>query len=216
VLTEVVIMANLIAFACPDCEKEIKAPAEIEGKKIRCKACGATFTAKSQSVKAAKAPKAAPAKPAEPPKKQIDDDLEADPNPYGVDKLDLTPRCPHCAAEMESEDSVICLSCGYNTSTRMRVESRRIHRTTGGDIFLWLLPGIICAIMVFVMIGFIVFLFVSLGAVLEGNENAWWAFGPRAMKLWGTIFSLFVIFFCARFAIKRLILHPKPPEREKG
>jgi hypothetical protein len=209
-------MANLIAFACPDCEKEIKAPAEIEGKKIRCKACGATFTARSQAVKSTKPPKSAPVKPKEPPKKPVDDDLEADHNPYGIDHLDLSPRCPHCAAEMESEDAIICLSCGYNTQTRMLVESRRLHRTTGGDVFIWLLPGIICAIMVLVMIGFIVFLFVSLPDIIKENQNAWWAFSVRASLLWGTIFALFVIFFCARFAIKRLILHPTPPERQKG
>jgi hypothetical protein len=209
-------MANLLVFACPDCEKEIKAPAEIEGKKIRCKACGATFTAKAQAVKAGKPPKPAPAKPKEPPKQAAAAGLEADLNPYAASHLDLTPRCPHCAGEMESEDAVICLHCGYNTQTRMRVETRVLHETTGGEIFLWLLPGIICAMMILAMIGFIIFLFVSLDAVAEENKDAWWVFAPRAMRLWGIIFSLFVMFFCARFAIKRLILHPMPPERVKG
>jgi hypothetical protein len=35
------------------------------------------------------------------------------------------------------------------------------------------------------------------------------------MQVWGTVFALFIIFFTGKFAIKRLIFNPKPPERLK-
>src|SRR5262245_46068087 len=37
-------MAATIVVACPNCKKQLKGPADIQGKKIRCKACGHTFS----------------------------------------------------------------------------------------------------------------------------------------------------------------------------
>jgi hypothetical protein len=62
-----------------------------------------------------------------------------------------------------------------------------------------------------------VYILTSLAPIIEDaiKEGAWWAFAPRAMQLWGTIICLVIMFFCARFAIKRLIFHPRPPEKIK-
>src|SRR5262249_12001216 len=60
---------------------------------------------------AAETPKAPPAKKPH----QDDEDEGIHANPYGVTTLDLTPRCPHCANEMVSEEAIICVYCGYNT-----------------------------------------------------------------------------------------------------
>src|SRR5437762_3454300 len=38
-------MPATITVICPECDKEMKAPAEAEGKKIKCKGCGKTFVA---------------------------------------------------------------------------------------------------------------------------------------------------------------------------
>ena len=49
---------------CPECKKQMKAPAELEGKKIRCKGCGTPVPVKAAApAKPAKA--TAPAKAAE-------------------------------------------------------------------------------------------------------------------------------------------------------
>jgi DNA-directed RNA polymerase subunit RPC12/RpoP len=40
-------MATTIAVSCPECHKQIKAPPDLQGKKIRCKACGHVFLVKA-------------------------------------------------------------------------------------------------------------------------------------------------------------------------
>lgn len=205
-------MADAILIACPECNKKLRTPSRLQGKKIRCKACGHTFTAQAgaagqESDAVGKAPKTKAGKQA---------DLHADFNPYAVTETDLSPRCPHCAAEMESADAIICLHCGYNTRTRERHQTKAVYYTTGMDYFIWLLPGIVCAIVVLGLIGFIVFLVLGLKDLVEANKDAWWVFGLKAMQVWGTVFALFAMFFAGKFAIRRLIFHPKPPERTRG
>src|SRR4051794_36128687 len=124
-------MPASITVVCPECDKEMKAPADAEGKKIRCKGCGASFVAlpgvdeideieeieeeapkkKPAAKKPVPAKKPEPKKPeAKPAGKKKDDDEDA--NPYGMTFEDLSARCPECANAMESEDAVICLHCG--------------------------------------------------------------------------------------------------------
>jgi hypothetical protein len=225
-------MATPIVTTCPECAKEIKVPANLEGKKIRCKDCENVFVVKAAAADkpakpAAKPAAKAPAKPAakkgpapkgakaparEAPPKPAEDEENA--NPYGMTEEDLTPRCPHCAHELEEGD-IICLSCGYNTHTRARHGTTVSVEHNAFDWTLWLAPPIICIILALGLIGGEVFLWTSMAAIVEENKEAWWAFAPRAMSLWGTILSLAIQFFCVRFAIKRLCFHPRPPEKVK-
>ena len=65
-------MATTIVISCPECDKQIKAPAELEGKKIRCKGCGHTFVVRASAAAGdGDGPAAKPAKkkPAPPPAK---------------------------------------------------------------------------------------------------------------------------------------------------
>lgn len=209
-------MADTILIACPDCNKRLRTPSHLQGKKIRCKACGHTFTAKmvdggDEGPEAARVQSKTKGGGSKAPNR----DFVADHNPYAVVETGLAHRCPHCAGEMESEDARICLHCGYDTWARERHQTKLTYETTGMDYFMWLLPGIACAIAVLAMIGFIVFLILSLKEVVEDNKDAWWAFAPKAMQVWGTVVSLFIIFFAGKFAIKRLIFNPVPPERTK-
>jgi hypothetical protein len=207
-------MADAILIACPECHKTLRTPAHLQGKKIRCKACGHAFTARARGQ--ADDDDAAPAKGKKgAANKGPNPDYEADYNPYAVVETSFAARCPHCAAELESENAVICIHCGYNLQERERHKTVKTYETTGMDYFLWLLPGIICAIMVLAGAGFIVFLVLWLKEIVDANKEAWWVFGLKAMQVWGSVFSLFVMFFCGRFAIKRLIFHPVPPERVK-
>jgi hypothetical protein len=196
-------MATPIVVSCPQCQKQIKAPPELQGKKIRCKGCGTTFPVLAES-----AAEPAPAK-ARPPVKQ--DEEEGDGNPYGMSEVQQSNRCPFCAAEMENPEAVVCLSCGYNTRTRQRIETKKVIETTAGDRMSWLMPGIICVGVVIVLIVLDI-----LYLVWEPNPKSdvsWLAY--RGFKTWGIIASLFIMFFAGRFAIKRLIFNAIPPEKAK-
>jgi hypothetical protein len=232
-------MAATIEVSCPECGKEIKVSAELEGKKIRCKACEEVFTVKpARAAKAAKSAK--PAKPdpkakakpdpkaakkpdpktavkaKAPPKPGADpDDLDDDGNPYGVTDLDMTPRCPHCAGEME-EDAIICLECGYNTMTRQRTETKKVFERTGRDWFLWLFPGVLSVISLILLIVFDIWYLTRFDAMFPDPDD-WirWTLGYGGVKLWVVIGTLFGMFWSIVFIIRRLVLAPVPPEREK-
>jgi DNA-directed RNA polymerase subunit M/transcription elongation factor TFIIS len=198
-------MAATITITCPECDKQIKAPAEVVGKKVRCKACGHVFPVKAPGAPAAKAA-AAP-----PPKPHDEDDEGSD--PYGVSDLKLTARCPNCAYEMESEESVICLHCGYNTQSRLQARLKKTHDVTGLDYFLWLLPGISCIIGIILLIVWDIWFCTEIEDLVK---DEWYEFvGAAAVRLWQTIGSIFIMFGLLMFAIKRLIFNYTPPEVEK-
>jgi len=136
--------------------------------------------------------------------------------PYSVTDMDFLPRCPYCANELDSEDAVVCLHCGYNTTTRIRQEPKKTYETTGGEMFLWLLPGILCAIGVLLCVTQLVLFWALFPKLEEDNKDVWWgSFFALWARIWGSVIVLFITFFLAKFAIKRLILNNKPPEVEK-
>lgn len=193
-------MSATIAIACPDCHKELKVPAELAGKKIKCKGCGATFPIQA---------KAAPTPPPAKPKSILDDDGPAQ---FGLQAADKgVARCPHCATALESDDAVICIHCGYNLRTRQRIESRKVVETTSSDQMAWLLPAFACLVLILVLIGFNLWYLLKLEEALEGSGLEWLAY--KGFKVWVVIISLFAIFFAGKFAVRRLILQPRPPEQ---
>ena len=135
------------------------------------------------------------------------------PNPYGVTELDLAPRCPNCANEMESEEAVVCLYCGYNTLTRTWGKTQKVIAMTGGEHFLWLLPGLICAT---VIISLIVFVMAYCLVVPYVSKDAWFDFADHeSLRLWTVSICLFIIWGLGYFCFKRLVLQPKPPDKVK-
>jgi DNA-directed RNA polymerase subunit RPC12/RpoP len=217
-------MADTLDIACSECKKQMKVPAELAGRTIRCKACGHAFVvkaakagkaaaAKGSAAKAA-APKGSPPKDdaPKPPAKKVYSESEADPNPYVVTDLDLTPRCPYCTHEMEEGD-ILCLNCGYNTQTRLRASTTKTIEHTPLDWFLWLTPPILCIFLIFALIGFD--LFICLGLKSAVQDQWYWFVAYGGCQLWIVIITLFVMFFAARFTIKRLIFHTRPPEKIK-
>jgi hypothetical protein len=235
-------MATPIAVSCPECHKQIKAPADLQGKKIRCKACGHVFVVKAaragksrpgaeeevqvlpledevlpvkEDKDALDQVKAVPARKASAPAKKKKAEDEENSNPYDVTEMSLKTRCPHCAGELD-EDQTICLECGYNTITRERYT--KVLKTIEHDFwdwFLWLLPGGLC---VLVVIGLIVW-DVLYCVLADGwfDPNGWlWLLRHYGIKIWMVIISMFAMFYAGRFAVKRLIFNYRPPEKIKN
>jgi predicted Zn finger-like uncharacterized protein len=242
-----------IVINCPQCDRQIKVPSDAVGKKIRCKNCehvfvikpppaggGAISEAKTRppvpAKKGAKPAKEAPADP-EPPIKFQDDDDEAGPakKGYGITDLDLGVRCPQCAAEMENEEQVICLNCGYNKVTRERIRTRKVKEVTGSDKFMWLLPGMLAAFGVLCMIGYCFFHHFALPGIMIDNWDQLTETKSRlealkddsvgflqaavvhpAIEVWLFVFIAFGCWRTGKFAYKRLIVNPNPPEVEES
>jgi predicted Zn finger-like uncharacterized protein len=205
-------MAAATVLSCPECQTKIKVRAELQGKRVRCKNCGHTFVA---PVGAPRGADRTAVKAKAPPRPVRHAEEEDGANPYGVTKLDMTPRCPHCAKDMESADAIICLNCGYNTLTRESTTTKKTIETTGQDKFMWLLPGILCVLAIFASIGFYVFFLFGLQGLWETFDEDWelpsFALG---IKVWVAIILVFADFFAGRYAVRRLIMNPEPPEIE--
>lgn len=217
-------MTTSIVISCPQCSKQSKAPAEVQGKKIRCKACGHIFSVRAPESKASSAK--TPAKgPKKDPKDEvvrsyaeqmIEEEFGDDSNPYVVTHTDLRPRCPHCAGPME-EGQVICLECGYNTQTRAHGVTVRVMGATFFERVLWLLPGVACVLAVGGLVALICYLWIGLpgNAAKDPQSWVWWFFDNFPTQVYGTVFSLLFIWLAGNFAVRRLIMHPNPPEKLK-
>jgi hypothetical protein len=210
-------MANPIVITCPDCAKQIKAPPEAAGKKIRCKGCGCVFPVPEgeTAAPAAKA-KPAPAKPAAKPVVKRDDDDDEGPKQYGMKEEDTgVARCAFCAGELEP-GAVICLQCGYNTVTRRRHESKTTFDTTGGDRFMWLLPGIACVLGIAGLVTFDVFVLLNAKEWMKDswfdNNDGTFLVKPGILPFYAILISCFIAYPLGRFAIKRLFINYTPPE----
>lgn len=192
----------------------MQAPESIQGKKIKCKGCGEVFAALPVPAKTkAEPPNAKPAASgADKAKGKGNEEEWGVVKAYGVTSEDLSPRCPFCAAELEDDQQVVCLECGYNLQTRERLQEKILEPVTGGDYFLWLLPGILCALFGLFFFGLVILGVVFLIAPPEGYEGDSWF---RMSIIYGAVFNGFIAFFTIRGAIKRLILNPHPPDKEK-
>lgn len=221
-------MSNTIAIVCPQCEKKFAAPPEVAGKRVKCKGCGEAFVAKAIGAKAAAPAKAkvaatkkavaevAPVEEVVPveevtPVAAVDDDDDS--NPYAITDADTGHRCPHCANEMENEDSVVCLNCGYNTETRTQVKTHVVADQGFIEYTLWLGPAILCLLL---CIGLITWNIIYDLYVSEWfDEKHWLNFlGHLSIRMWMGIISTFIVYLAGRFGIVRLFFHTKPPEIE--
>jgi hypothetical protein len=221
-------MASTITITCPECDKTLRAPREVLGKKIRCKECGATFSARAARAaedleddddddrrRPAPKPKKAPA--AKPVAAKAKNNKPKDPDdedsPYDVTTEYLGARCPSCANAMEEGDR-ICLHCGYDTETRVQSKTRKVRDQTGADIFLWLLPGILLALLTIGLITGQLMYVIMISR--EQFGDAWYDFiGSLGMKVWTSVVVLFICYYAGKFAIIRLCIDNKPPEVEE-
>jgi hypothetical protein len=207
-------MAEQPAITCPHCEKTFRPKADIGGRRIKCPFCtepfvvpGGPSTAIQEKSRASGEAGAAPQLAGA----AVGGDGEENDNPYGVTHLDLAPRCPNCANEMESRDAVVCLICGYNTLTREWGKTEKLIGTSWGRHFLYLLPGFLA---VFCLLGWLIdqmFYSVYLPYIVAGSGWLSWM-DYEGLRMWGTMLSLGVIFWLGRYAYRRFVVKPLPDE----
>ncbi|MCS6975481.1 MAG: zinc-ribbon domain-containing protein [Gemmatales bacterium] len=212
-------MAATLAVTCPHCRKTLQIPDTAAGKRVKCKWCTEVFvataprSAKGQAGKGKDAsdPKAKASAAKDQPKTSDDEEWGVV-KAYGVTKESDKPHCPYCAWELEEEGQVVCLHCGYNLQTRERLEPKIYEPLTSWDWFFWLLPGILCGLVCLTFLGGIIYCIYILIYPWEGYEGS---STFRMFVIYTAVACGFVAFLSGRFAVKRLILNPRPPEREK-
>src|SRR5262249_25990787 len=140
-------MADTIDVSCPSCDKKLKVPAHVAGKKIKCKGCGAVIAVPAEKPVAAASKPSPPAeesgaKPTAPApaasdrgKVTWDDEADSDNKPMSVVHEDDNPRCPHCAQLLEPPDAIICIHCGFNNRTRIQVGTKKVFEPEPGEWF---------------------------------------------------------------------------------
>jgi hypothetical protein len=229
-----VLMSVSLSIVCPSCKKKFKGRPEFRGKKVRCPSCSHTFVvgalvpdqaedaikaapgakAKAAGLRKPVASKAPVAKGVAPPPGDDGDEYSGQANPYGVTELDLAPRCPHCANEMESDDAIICLYCGYNTETREIGQTTTVIGTTAGEHFKYLLPGLGSALFLVLLAVWCLYFSVAFPATV--NPKAWWAMlDHESMRMWNALLCLGAMWPAGIYAYKRLIMEPRPKEKKK-
>ncbi|MBA2226165.1 MAG: MJ0042-type zinc finger domain-containing protein [Thermogemmata sp.] len=167
----------------------------------------------------ATAPESAPR-----PKRPFDDDDEGVAQVGVVEEKDV-PRCPHCAMELVPPDAIVCIHCGFNNRTRVKADTRKVYAPTFSEWAMHLAPGIIA---VLVCIGLIVLNYITAtnmrswleGTFLEMDEvdaagRKRFYIAPGAFIFLIAFISLGIFVPCLRFALRRLFVEYRPPERLK-
>ena len=221
-------MTATISITCPSCKKRMSGPAAALGKKIKCKACNHVFVAAAEGTpaQASKAPAkaaapAAGAKPMAPPAKSgpekdknrmLDPDDSEPGKGYGFEEApaEAVARCPQCAYELESEDAVVCLTCGYNLLTRIRLRTTKTYEMNSMDWIKWYTPTVAAALGCLACIGFGIFLWTG----LVWWFGDWW-FSHFSVQIWFTVFAAAGAWSSGKFVFKRLKYQPRPPEKIK-
>jgi hypothetical protein len=212
-------------ITCPACTKKFKGKEGIEGKRIKCPLCSTPFVVPADVAAQAKA---GPSKEAAYQRKQEaeassrlanpqqrvswnkeDDDSSA----YKMGEFDERPRCPNCANLLEHSKAVICLYCGYNNQTRQWGQTVQAMSVTGGQHFAHLLPGIFFLFMLLLLVVGMLMFSLDLPPLVAGT----WAsfFDHESMRMWILLVALAFMWAFGMLAFRRLVLNPKPKEKEK-
>ncbi len=235
-------MALAVDIACPNCEKSLKVPPSVFGKKVKCKHCGHAFVVPDPDEEATAKPakptkpgaKPAAASPPPPPspepapeakKSQFADDDDDVPMKIEVLTDDEAPRCPHCAKELDPPDAIVCLHCGFNNRTRAKADTKKVWAPGAEDWIMHLLPGILALV---ICIGLIVWNIIAYqkmrewlaGSFLEMDDKD--ASGrnkflvpPGFFICLSVLLSLALFVPCVKMAYRRLAKEYMPPEQVK-
>jgi predicted Zn finger-like uncharacterized protein len=219
-------MASTFVIQCPECNKQMKVVQDLIGKKIRCKECNAVFPVRRpEAAQARKDDKGAVENADDDARAKkiaaIEDDDDDGKNPYALAETDDgIARCPHCAKELESKEARICLHCGYDLVTRVRAGRKAVYEHTSEDKFNWLLPGIICAVVIVILITVSIICMVKTkgwmrdGWFEDDDNKGKWIIRPGCFMLGNGMLTLFVCYHLGRFVYRRLVVDNLPPEQE--
>lgn len=222
-------MSAAVEISCPNCGKKLKVPAELAGKRVKCKDCQEVFAVPAPKP-AKPAPAAKPAAaPPPPPKKpyeeeEDDDDVPGQPaRVIGVIHESDIPRCPHCAFELDPPEAEVCLNCGFNNRTRVRAESKRTVAPDAMDWVTHLAPGVLALLIVAGLVTLCVLCWTNMSSWLEGTAleleekdlagNKKFMVKPGAFTAIIIAFSVLAAIPAGRFAVRRLILGYRPEEK---
>ncbi len=224
-------MASVVDVSCPNCGKTLRVPPAVFGKKVKCKHCEHAFVVRDPSAKATKPakpagkPAAASSPPPPPPQKKSYDDEDEGPDKIEVIQEDDTPRCPHCANELDPPDAVVCIHCGFNSRTREKAETKRLWAPTPQDWMMHLLPGIVALVVVITLIVVNVMSFMNMrewltDSFLQSDEKdaadrKKFYIHPAAFQFGILGISLPILVPATRFAYRRLIKDFRPAEKVK-
>lgn len=219
-------MPETLKVACPKCKTVMQLSADLRGKKVKCPTCAVVIAIPAAKAAPGKAPAKTPAHAGTPPpqedkapiplKRAGDDDEWGVIDSYAVERTEDKLICPFCAHDLE-DDQVVCLNCGYDLIKRDRHGARVLHGTTGFEYFIWWLPAIVCLIILGGCITMIVMMIMGspdFGA-MNWLQRKHLPDHPKWGYVYGSVFFGFIGFLAARYAVKRLVFNPHPPEREK-
>jgi len=197
-----------VVITCSECTKRFKGKPGLAGKKIKCPFCKEAFVVPKDLAAAAPAPAKVEAK------KPIVFDDDDDPGDYGVTALDMSARCPNCANPMADEKAFVCLYCGYNTLTRTWGKTEKLVGHTTGDYVRHQMTAYICAFLAGFFAVLILFYDMVVPYLLDHSS---WAemFDAESLRLWFTVFSLFIFWALGMVIYKRLVINPTPPSLKK-
>jgi hypothetical protein len=225
-------MPDTLDVKCPNCAKVLKVPAQLAGKKVKCKGCDTAFPVPAPGAKpAAAAGKPVAAPPPEPVKTNpfADDEDELDEQgrvkAMEVLKESDVPRCPHCTVELDPPDAKVCYRCGFNNVTRIKAETKKVIAADATDWMSHLGPGILALILVVILVVIDIICYANMrewmvGSWFEEDEkdilgNKKMLVKPGAFIALIIAFSIIGILPLGRFAFKRLVLDYKPEEKVK-
>lgn len=219
-------MSSPIEMKCPNCDRVLRVPPAVFGKKIKCKHCNHAFVVHDPGAQSAKsgAKPAAPPAPAAPAKKTFDDDDDGPAN-ITVIQEDDAARCPLCAQALDPPDAIVCIHCGFNNVTRAKADTKKVWAPSFEDWFMHLLPGIIALA---ICITLIVVNIISLNRMREWLDGTFLEmdeldaagrkrfFVPPGFFIALIMVASIVIFVPSiKFVYKRLITGYMPPEKLK-
>jgi hypothetical protein len=193
-------------ITCPACKKRFKGKPELGGKKIKCPKCAEPFVVPNEDA-APKREKVAASKASN----EITFDAPVNEDAYGVGKVDLWPRCPHCAQEMETKDAVICLNCGFNTMTRQLGQTIKLQGLTRTEHFLYLFSSLMLVALFIAIVILLVYYDVLMTQRLASLKWASWV-THESLRFWTTIVILALLWTIGKFAFDTLALQPVPSQ----
>jgi len=127
------------------------------------------------------------------------------------------PRCPNCVQELESEDQVICLNCGFNNRTRTLNRVKRIQHKGFVDYLKWYAYPIFCTIMIVITASLLVLYYVRYRSWAIDNraeDTVAWLLANQVSQIYIWVAALTVFWKCGKPAVMRFIVNPHPPEEE--